>query len=337
MKIVLTSHRFTPDVGGIETVSLLLAQEFTRLGHEVRVITGTRAPEPAALPFTVVRDPAPLALLRHARWGDVFFQNNIGLQTLWAGLLARKPLVVAHHTWLGFPGENPSRATRLKRFFLGLAENIVVSDALAEHIGRPATVIGNPYQAEIFRLYPEEPRDGDLAYLGRLVSDKGVDLLLDALGQLATRGLRPRLTIIGSGPEEPALREQAGRLGLAGGVNFAGSVTGEALARLLNRQRILVVPSRWVEPFGLVALEAAACGCVVVGSDRGGLPGAIGPCGVTFPSGDAAALAATLERLLAGGDAALAPYRSAAAAHLAPHSVASVAVAYLEVLTRAAA
>jgi len=337
VKILLTSHRFDPDVGGIETVSMLLAREFTRRGHEVRVVTGTLAAGDAELPFPVIRAPGSLALLGQAGWCDVFFQNNISLQTLWAGLLRRRPVVVAHHTWIGFPGEKPARATRLKRFLLRCAQNISVSDAVAEHIGTPSTVIGNPYPAETFRLHPEEVRSGALAYLGRLVSDKGVDLLLDALGQLAARGLRPRLTIIGSGPEEAALREQTARLGLGAQVEFAGAVTGEALARLLNRQRILVVPSRWVEPFGLVALEAIACGCVVVGSDRGGLPGAIGPCGLTFPSGDATALAATLARLLGGGDTALAPFRTAAGAHLAPHTGARVADAYLQVLTRAAA
>ena len=67
---------------------------------------------------------------------------------------------------------------------------------------------------------------------------------------------------------------------------------------LLQEHKILVIPSRYDEPFGVVALEGIACGCVAVGSVGGGLPEAIGPCGLTFPNGDAAALAQALEQLL---------------------------------------
>ena len=87
-------------------------------------------------------------------------------------------------------------------------------------------------------------------------------------------------------------------LGLRDQVTFAGAQSGEELARTFNAHRILVVPSRYKEPFGVVALEGIACGCLVVGSRGGGLPEAIGPCGLTFPNADAGALADILERLL---------------------------------------
>jgi glycosyltransferase involved in cell wall biosynthesis len=70
------------------------------------------------------------------------------------------------------------------------------------------------------------------------------------------------------------------------------------LVKLLQEHKILVIPSRYDEPFGVVALEGIACGCVAVGSSGGGLPEAIGSCGVTFPNGDANALAQALEQLL---------------------------------------
>jgi glycosyltransferase involved in cell wall biosynthesis len=81
-------------------------------------------------------------------------------------------------------------------------------------------------------------------------------------------------------------------------VSFAGSRRGSELADLLRRHKIMVVPSRYAEPFGVVALEGIACGCLVIGSNGGGLPEAIGPCGQTFPNGDVQALAAALERRL---------------------------------------
>ncbi len=90
---------------------------------------------------------------------------------------------------------------------------------------------------------------------------------------------------------------------------------GDALARLLNRHRVLVVPSRWEEPFGIVALEGAACGCVVVGTRSSGLVEAIGPCGPLVPKEDPQALAAALARLTDHPDD-LAAFRDKAAAHL---------------------
>ena len=60
----------------------------------------------------------------------------------------------------------------------------------------------------------------------------------------------------------------------------------------------MIVPSRWAEPFGIVALEGIATGCALVASSGGGLPDAVGPCGLLFPNGDAAALALALKKVL---------------------------------------
>ena len=82
-------------------------------------------------------------------------------------------------------------------------------------------------------------------------------------------------------------------------MRFAGYVQGEDLARLLNGHRVLVVPSRWAEPFGLVGLLGVSCGCFVIASETGGLGEAIGPGGVMVPNGNAARLAEEIERGLA--------------------------------------
>ena len=74
-------------------------------------------------------------------------------------------------------------------------------------------------------------RSEDLVALGRLVSDKGFDLLLDALALLAKEGCRPKLTIIGDGPEKEALIRQANALHVAEQITFLGSKTGPELAR----------------------------------------------------------------------------------------------------------
>ena len=92
--------------------------------------------------------------------------------------------------------------------------------------------------------------------------------------------------------------------------------------------------SRWNEPFGVVALEGIACGCVVVGSSGGGLPEAIGPCGVTFPNGDVRALAEALMKCV-GNECPYVQYSVITAAHLRHHEASTVAQAYIHVFTGA--
>ena len=330
MKILVSSHRFSPEIGGIETSSAALATELARLGHEVKLITETAAADGLRWPFEVIRHPAPEALWRLTRWCDVFFQNNISLQNVWAALLLRRPWVVAHQTWLAPLDEKPGWRTRLKRVLLRFATNVAISTAVAEHIGLPCEIIGNPYRENLFREHADVARDRDLVFLGRLVSDKGTDTLLQTLGALKKQSLSPRLTIIGYGPDEEKLRALTAELQLEAQVTFAGPQTDEPLARMLGAHRIMVVPSRWAEPFGIVALEGIGCGCVVVGSSGGGLPDAIGPCGLVFPNGDSAALADAIRRLLTE-DGLIAQLRTGAAAHLAKHTARAVTARYARI------
>jgi glycogen(starch) synthase len=181
-----------------------------------------------------------------------------------------------------------------------------------------------------FRI-PEIAKDHDLFFVGRMVSDKGIDILIDALHHLRQRGLRPSLTLVGGGPEELLLQDKVKTLGLSDSVRFAGQVGDAELNELLNAYRIMVVPTRHGEGFGVVALEGIACGCVVVGSTCGGLPEAIGACGTTFPNMDPTALADVLFDLLTHRER-LDAFRAHASQHLQAHKPAAVAQKYLEVL-----
>ena len=329
MKILLGSHHFFPSTGGIETVTSLLAREFIRLGHEVRVITQT--PGGNHFPFSVVRCSGPLELVLNVRWCDIFLQNNISLRTLWPLLFVRRPLFIAHQTWITNPDGSTGWQHRLKRFVLRYATSFAISDAIAGSLPGPSIRVGNPYDDEVFKDSPAGPRTGDLIFVGRLVSDKGVGLLLDAMKLLEAK---PHLTIAGDGPERAALEKQAADLQLRSQVDFVGPQHGEQLARLLRLHQILVVPSLWQEPFGIVALEGIACGCVVVGSAGGGLAEAIGPCGATFPNGDAAALGKAIARLLADPDEC-ARLRQNAPSHLARFTPRHVAGIYLDAMEKA--
>lgn len=330
MKILLGSHHFLPSTGGIETASNLLAREFVALGHDVRVITQTEGN--GHFPFPVLRRPGPWQLCRQVRWCDVFLQNNISLRTLWPLPFVRRPLCIAHQTWITNADGTTGWQHRLKRFILRHATSFAISRAIAERLPTPSIEVGNPYDDKVFKNdFCPEPRTKELIFVGRLVSDKGANLLLEAISLLEPK---PRLTIAGDGPERARLEKQTADLGLQATVDFIGSQASEQLAKLLHQHQILVVPSRWREPFGIVALEGIACGCVVVGSADGGLAEAIGPCGLTFPNGDARALAGAVARLL-GDPAECEALRARAATHLARFTPRHVAEMYLDAMEKA--
>ncbi len=335
MRVLIYSPAFLPQIGGLEHNVALLAESLGRLGDEVVVVTTTAAEGEAGATYRVVRRPGPLEFLRWVRWCEVFHQANVSLWGLWPLLFVRRPWVVSHHGTYRRPGGRIGWKDRLKRILLRWADgSIAVSQAMADDLTTPAVVIPNAYRETLFRRLEGVERRLDLLFVGRLVSEKGVDLLFEALTLLRERGREPGLTVVGEGPEEQPLRVLAEHLGLAGQVCWQGPLRGERLVVEMNRHSILVVPSFFGEPFGIVALEGIACGCVVVGSSGGGLRDAIGPCGLTFPNGNAMALADELERALTDEGlwracAELAPV------HLAAHSPFRQAEQYQEVMTAA--
>jgi glycosyltransferase involved in cell wall biosynthesis len=335
MNILIVSYAFFPGVGGIEMSSELLARGFVNTGHKVRVVTRTRAgAEEKKFPYDVIRRPDPWRFCKQIFWSDVVFHNNISLNLAWPLLFIRRPWVIAHHTWLCRVNGGMGWQDQLKRFLIRFAMNIVNSQAIASDLHVPCTVIGNAYDDDVFCRIPEVSRDKELVFVGRLVSDKGIGILLAALTLLKERGRRPSLTVVGDGPERKRLEALVCDSGMDHQVHFAGVRRGRDLATLLNRHKIMVVPSQWREPFGIVALEGIACGCVVVGTQGGGLPEAIGPCGMTVPNGDVEALAQALAQLLFD-EALLASYERHTVAHAARHTVSMIGEEYLQVLEKA--
>ena len=153
---------------------------------------------------------------------------------------------------------------------------------------------------ELFRPMPVERSPlPTIGFVGRLVPEKGADLLLHALARMRTRAVAQ---IVGSGSERSRLELLATSLGVRDRVTFRGSVAPALMPQTLNMFDVLVVPSRtrrnWKEQFGRVIIEAMACGVPVVGSDSGEIPQVIGDAGLVFPEDDAQALARMLDTLL---------------------------------------
>lgn len=328
MKILFTSHRFYPDIGGIEVNSEILARYFASQNHDVRLVTQSLDGDDADFPFEVRRGPTAKELFALHGWADVVYQNNIELGSLWPVLFTKKPTVISVRTWIRANDGRVRPVDLLKKWVLSRADAVIaISEAIRKDSCDSAVVIGNPYRSSLFRVLPDAERRNSVVFLGRFVSDKGADLLIRAFAE--ARNDAAGLTLIGSGPEEDSLRRLAAELGVR--VRFTGPLRGEELVEELNQHEILVVPSRWAEPFGNVALEGMACGCVVLGSDGGGLPDAIGPGGLTFQRGDAGSLADQLIRLLKNCQLREG-LRKAGVKHLASHREEAVCGSYLNII-----
>jgi glycogen(starch) synthase len=136
--------------------------------------------------------------------------------------------------------------------------------------------------------------------VGRLVYEKGFHLALDALAPVIRRLRNVRFVVAGTGTAEAELKRQARRLRLSRHGTFLGWVGDDMLHSLYRVSEIAIVPSIY-EPFGLVALEAMASGCLCVVADTGGLREVVpddGSVGLRFPSRDADALEKVLEQAL---------------------------------------
>jgi glycogen(starch) synthase len=138
-----------------------------------------------------------------------------------------------------------------------------------------------------------------IAFAGRLVYEKGVHDLLAAVPRLRRRHPGIRVVIAGDGPHLGELKAQARRLRLGRSVAWTGFLDGEQLAVLAAAADCAVVPSIY-EPFGMVALEAAAAGTPLVVADTGGLREIVehGITGLRFTPGDAAGLADAVTSVL---------------------------------------
>jgi glycosyltransferase involved in cell wall biosynthesis len=165
---------------------------------------------------------------------------------------------------------------------------------------RRVAVVLNGVDGGEFRPAAGWPDDGGyVLFVGRLVAQKGVDLLLKAFPAVLARCPEARLVIVGDGELELYLQRVVRTLGFPDRVTFAGWQAGEDLVRLYQEARVVAMPS-YYEPFGIVALEALACGRPLVGSRIGGLEEIVedGVQGFLVEPGDHLALARRLVALL---------------------------------------
>ena len=212
-------------------------------------------------------------------------------------------------TWQNLRRRYPPPFSWMEHYVYRHASAAIAGTEAAARVLREKGFPGSPAVVPQVGIDPEAFRPADrsntaenrpltIGYVGRLVPQKGVHLLLEACQTLPTPF---QLVVIGSGPSGKELEGRVQRLGLEDRVRFEGSVPSRRMPELLAQLDALVLPSislpSWTEQFGRALVEAMACGVPVVGSTCGEIPEVIGDAGLIFPEGDAQALASQLERL----------------------------------------
>jgi glycosyltransferase involved in cell wall biosynthesis len=139
-----------------------------------------------------------------------------------------------------------------------------------------------------------------VVFAGRLVPEKGVDVLLKAFAIVTQDLPEARLLIAGDGPEFARLLELTDKLSISGKVTFLGQIPKRKMETHFAQAWVQVVPSRWAEPFGLVAVEGMMRRTAVIASAMGGLNEIIkqGETGFLVPPNDIGALAGKMKELL---------------------------------------
>jgi glycogen(starch) synthase len=338
MKVLLWTPIFWPDVGGIELIYQRHVQSLKERGHDCMVLTSHGRVEAPAVSdlngIPVHRFPIGAAFekkdlrqiiaiqkeiqeLKKTFLPDVEHLNfggptPIGFFTLKTAAVAPAPMIVAlHGSILGLEGGKESITGEVLR---AAAWTTTCSAAMLEdarltvpEITKRSSVVyygGAEVELPPTRLPFDEVR---ILCLGRLVAEKGFDLAIEAFAQVVGEHPHARLVIAGEGPARPALEEQVANLKLERVVDFTGEIKLQEVHALINQATMMVVPSRWREAFGLVALEAAQMARPVVACRVGGLPEAVldGETGLLVDPEDSRAIARAITWLLENPDTAM--------------------------------
>ena len=333
MRVLVWAGSFLPRIGGVEVLVDRLVRTLGRRGIEFLIVAPAETGAPAEdvhagtpvhrFPFQdalAAPDIPGISRIRRrvAELKARFAPDLVHIHAFHPGLLFHLETAAAGHArsiltlhdWppLSFGPETvPGRVVRTADRVVACSEaTLALARRAVPEIGPVASVVLNGAPAPALRPAPlpfDPPR---ILYLGRLVPQKGVDRLVDAVASLSARWPAARLVIAGDGTARADLERRVSAHGLTARTEFAGWIPPDEVPALINRCTLVVVPSLGHEDFGLVAVEAARMARPVVATRVGGLPEVVqhGRTGLLAPDGDAGALAEAIATLLAGTDTA---------------------------------
>jgi glycosyltransferase involved in cell wall biosynthesis len=322
MKILLYCYAFYPSIGGIESTTKTLADSMTDLGHTCTVVTETESQDPDNFRYQISRKPSRKEILALIRQHDVICNIELSMKFFILSKIARKPLIWLHNGYkllcidaFGWYEDGPApmspwASIRFYRKHKGLKfaldegiklyarrwasnfifKNVAVSEWVAKRQPlRNQIQIYAPFPvANFLSVNGRLNKEYDFLFFGRLVAEKGVDVLLRAFHHLLekTDDKSLKLAIIGYGKAKEGLEKLSRELGITENVFFLGPKRGQELADEIAKTEVTIAPSTWEEPFGGVTLEAIAAGRVPISSRNGGMKEIVGEEGLTFTNGN---------------------------------------------------
>lgn len=304
MRILINTVCFYPNVGGLETMNMLLCTELSKRGHDVVVLAPDYSGityDDSKLPFAIYRNASPMTIFREYLKCDVFFHRQISLKAVWPVLLwPFKKWVSSYHMCEFDQFENTTFLGRLKYLASRFPQNIAVSNTVAKCLNLPnVQVVHNAYDDKLFVDQDARERTGFI-FVGRLVSVKGIRLALEAFEMFykqAPQNKHATFTIVGNGEEREFCEEYVAKHNLKNVVTFKGTLRGQELVNEINKHYCQIIPSIYREAFGIVALESMATGCITLVSDGDGLAEALGDGGFIFKKGQCQDLLTQMVRI----------------------------------------
>jgi glycosyltransferase involved in cell wall biosynthesis len=332
MRIGIFTRTYSPNVGGLERLAEILANEFTNRGHNVSVITDVEVDDPHSdkeLPYKVVRTKKFLGRFSTFREMDVILFFNLSLVGLLSLIPTFKPAVMVHQGTYHTFQITRKPLELFKRLLTLFYQNIAGSKFVASYIFGRTEVIPNTYTT--LPISKDIKRTRNFVFLGRLELEKGCMLALKAFNSVLSKYPTASMTIIGTGSERISIDNYIKLQGIGGSVTLLGTVTGQELIDELSKHHTMVIPSIWNEPFGMVALYGLAYCDNVISTRVGGLPEAVGGFGmiVTPQEED---IRDAMFKVLAGDSRPTEIIKAEINAHLDRHSPKNIAAAYLKVL-----
>lgn len=244
-----------------------------------------------------------LAALLRGFSPDIIHAHTLGFDSkigAWLKVRLRVPLVVTTHgSDTSIPVEQ-GRATELRAFCNDADQVVAVSSSLADKLRTcgtktPISVIINGFQP---RFLPGNTPKARLSFIqvGHLQEQKRFHVTIRAFAAIKKQHPEGTLTIIGQGPERPALESLCRELGVEGSVRFLGQVPNDTVLAEMAKHRFFVMPSVR-EGFGIVYLEAMANGCITIGTEGEGIADLIvsGENGFLVPPDDPQAIVGVTE------------------------------------------
>lgn len=332
LHILFWNEWYLPTIGGVELFTARLADLLMRRGHRVSVVADHT---PSNTSEFEILDGVPIYRFPFRKVFQSLGDGGVEGVQKFAGIVERikslkqdlqpdiahinftGPAALFHFRTLGkstsqtvvtFQTALFDQSASVKGLVPTILNNarsvVAVSDAAARniwrHTGFPLDKISIVFPGVPDELFIERSRKNTVlptvVFLGRLVHDKGVDTVIQAMSLLKQRVI---FNVIGDGPERPVLEALARKLGLRDIVHFAGHVNDDMRRDMLASAHVMVVPSRHEELFGMVAVEGALSGLPVIAARSGGLPEVVsnGETGIVVPPENPSAWAQALDRL----------------------------------------